>query len=141
MATLAERLDAILREKGLSSRKTARLLTEQGVTVTHAYIAQLRKGTASNPSLDLLTALARLVDVSRDWLAGDDEPQVMVSLTPEEEAHLARLVPKAQALRMRNVARRVTALKDEASLAAVEQMLDTMLAAEERYRQHDNDSK
>ncbi|MEV0996829.1 hypothetical protein [Nonomuraea sp. NPDC050202] len=139
MATLAERLDEALRERGLSDRKTAKLLREQGVTVTHAYIGQLRKGTAENPSLVILTGLARFLGKSLDWLVGVEEQPDEGPLTPEEAAQVARMEDKAMALKMRNVAKRLTGLKDSASLDAVEQMLDTMLSVEERHRQRERE--
>jgi transcriptional regulator with XRE-family HTH domain len=43
--------------------------------MTKAYLSQLLAGTKDNPNLELLRTLARLLDVSVGWLAGDDVPR------------------------------------------------------------------
>jgi transcriptional regulator with XRE-family HTH domain len=63
--SLSDRLTELRKAKKVSLQVVADAV---GVSKTHVY--ELEKGTASNPSLNLLVALADFYDVSLDYLAG-----------------------------------------------------------------------
>ncbi|MFI9845181.1 hypothetical protein ACIHFD_49740 [Nonomuraea sp. NPDC051941] len=132
---MAERLAEALQRKGLSDRAAARALKRAGVSATHAYVGQLRKGDATNPSLEIMTGLAQVLDVTVGWLAGDEPPEP--PLSPEEQAQIERIRQGVSSLRVQNIAERMTGLKKDFSLDAVEQMVETMLAAEGRHPDED----
>lgn len=80
MATLAARLTQALELRGLSDRALARKVRHQGGTVTHAYIGRLASGTADNPTLSVISMLAKALDVPVGWLAGDEAPAISPNL-------------------------------------------------------------
>ncbi|SBS29041.1 anaerobic benzoate catabolism transcriptional regulator [Marinomonas spartinae] len=63
--SLSERL-AELRE----ARKVSLQFVADAVGVSKTHVYELEKGSASNPSLNLLLSLADFYDVSLDYLAG-----------------------------------------------------------------------
>ncbi|MEU6712986.1 helix-turn-helix domain-containing protein [Nonomuraea sp. NPDC046802] len=130
MASFADRLTEALSKNKLTDRGAARALKKQGTPMSHEYIGKLKKGEATNPSLDKVEALARLLGVTVGWLAGDDDQDK--PLTPEEQAQIGRVREGMAALRVQNIAERMTGLTEDLSLDAVEQMVNAMLAAEQR---------
>ncbi|MET8006237.1 Scr1 family TA system antitoxin-like transcriptional regulator [Nonomuraea glycinis] len=74
MDTLADRLTAAMRRMGINDRDLADLINSSGVSISHAYIVQLRKGQRTNPTLEHLRALAVALAVPVWWLIGEDDP-------------------------------------------------------------------
>ncbi|WP_171074615.1 helix-turn-helix domain-containing protein [Nonomuraea basaltis] len=72
MANFAERLDLALTKRGFTGAQVAFALTEAGIPITRAYVSQLRTGKQTNPTLQVLRALASCLQVSVGWLVGDD---------------------------------------------------------------------
>lgn len=72
MANFAERLDLALTKRGFTGAQVAAALTEAGIPITRAYVSQLRTGKQTNPTLQVLRALASCLQVSVGWLVGDD---------------------------------------------------------------------
>lgn len=72
MANFAERLDLALRRRGFSGAQVAAELTEAGIPITRAYVSQLRTGKQTNPTLQVLRALAACLQVSVGWLVGEE---------------------------------------------------------------------
>ncbi|MGW0808039.1 Scr1 family TA system antitoxin-like transcriptional regulator [Nonomuraea sp. NPDC002799] len=72
MANFAERLDLALSKRGFTGAQVASALTEAGIPITRAYVSQLRTGKQTNPTLQVLRALASCLQVSVGWLVGDD---------------------------------------------------------------------
>ena len=72
MANFAERLDLALSKRGFSGAQLAAALTEAGIPITRAYVSQLRTGKQTNPTLQVLRALAACLQVSVGWLVGED---------------------------------------------------------------------
>ncbi|MCK2217644.1 Scr1 family TA system antitoxin-like transcriptional regulator [Actinomadura sp. ATCC 31491] len=72
MANFAERLDLALTKRGFTGAQVASALTEAGIPITRAYVSQLRTGKQTNPTLQVLRALAACLQVSVGWLVGDD---------------------------------------------------------------------
>ncbi|HUR06735.1 MAG TPA: helix-turn-helix domain-containing protein [Nonomuraea sp.] len=72
MAKFAERLDLALSKRGFSGAQLAAALTEAGIPITRAYVSQLRTGKQTNPTLQVLRALAACLQVSVGWLVGED---------------------------------------------------------------------
>ncbi|MFG1707888.1 Scr1 family TA system antitoxin-like transcriptional regulator [Nonomuraea sp. M3C6] len=72
MANFAERLDLALTKRGFTGAQVASTLTEAGIPITRAYVSQLRTGKQTNPTLQVLRALASCLQVSVGWLVGDD---------------------------------------------------------------------
>ncbi|MFC5822770.1 Scr1 family TA system antitoxin-like transcriptional regulator [Nonomuraea insulae] len=72
MANFAERLDLALTKRGYTGAQVASALTEAGIPITRAYVSQLRTGKQTNPTLQVLRALATCLQVSVGWLVGDD---------------------------------------------------------------------
>ncbi|MEV0994742.1 Scr1 family TA system antitoxin-like transcriptional regulator [Nonomuraea sp. NPDC050202] len=72
MANFAERLDLALTKRGFTGAQVASALTEAGIPITRAYVSQLRTGKQTNPTLQVLRALASCLQVSVGWLVGDD---------------------------------------------------------------------
>ncbi|MEO3868942.1 Scr1 family TA system antitoxin-like transcriptional regulator [Nonomuraea sp. B12E4] len=75
MANFAERLDLALTKRGFTGAQVASTLTEAGIPITRAYVSQLRTGKQTNPTLQVLRALASCLQVSVGWLVGDDFPE------------------------------------------------------------------
>ncbi|GAA4983976.1 transcriptional regulator with XRE-family HTH domain [Nonomuraea thailandensis] len=75
MATFADRLGDALHAKGWSAQDLVRAVQQGGHRMTKSYLSQLLAGNKDNPNLELLRALAQLLDVSVGWLAGDDVPR------------------------------------------------------------------
>ncbi|WP_431929986.1 Scr1 family TA system antitoxin-like transcriptional regulator [Nonomuraea jabiensis] len=84
MATLAERLSEALNDRDLTNVELCEMLAEQGSTVTPAYISTMCTGKKKNPNIDLLKAMAALLDVSSGWLMGDDVPRARISSLPTD---------------------------------------------------------
>jgi transcriptional regulator with XRE-family HTH domain len=72
VANFAERLDLALTKRGFTGAQVASALTEAGIPITRAYVSQLRTGKQTNPTLQVLRALASCLQVSVGWLVGDD---------------------------------------------------------------------
>ncbi|MEU8105471.1 Scr1 family TA system antitoxin-like transcriptional regulator [Nonomuraea muscovyensis] len=72
MANFAERLDLALRRRGFSGAQVAAELTRAGIPITRAYVSQLRTGKQTNPTLQVLRALASCLQVSVGWLVGEE---------------------------------------------------------------------
>ncbi|MEV0593660.1 DUF5753 domain-containing protein [Nonomuraea cavernae] len=72
MANIAERLDLALRKRGYSGAQVAAELTKAGIPITRAYVSQLRTGKQTNPTLQVLRALAACLQVSVGWLVGEE---------------------------------------------------------------------
>jgi transcriptional regulator with XRE-family HTH domain len=72
VANFAERLDLALSKRGFSGAQLAAALTEAGIPITRAYVSQLRTGKQTNPTLQVLRALAACLQVSVGWLLGED---------------------------------------------------------------------
>ncbi|WP_433431330.1 Scr1 family TA system antitoxin-like transcriptional regulator [Nonomuraea sp. CA-141351] len=72
MANFAERLDLALTKRGFTGAQVASALTEAGIPITRAYVSQLRTGKQTNPTLQVLRALASCLQVSVGWLVGDE---------------------------------------------------------------------
>ncbi|MEU8318118.1 Scr1 family TA system antitoxin-like transcriptional regulator [Nonomuraea sp. NPDC048881] len=72
MANFAERLDLALTKRGFTGAQVASALTEAGIPITRAYVSQLRTGKQTNPTLQVLRALAACLQVSVGWLVGDE---------------------------------------------------------------------
>jgi transcriptional regulator with XRE-family HTH domain len=72
VANFAERLDLALTKRGFTGAQVASALTEAGIPITRAYVSQLRTGKQTNPTLQVLRALATCLQVSVGWLVGDD---------------------------------------------------------------------
>ncbi|MFI7421696.1 Scr1 family TA system antitoxin-like transcriptional regulator [Nonomuraea sp. NPDC049684] len=72
MANFAERLDLALTKRGFTGAQVAAALTEAGIPITRAYVSQLRTGKQTNPTLQVLRALAACLQVSVGWLVGDE---------------------------------------------------------------------
>ncbi|MBT2234810.1 helix-turn-helix domain-containing protein [Nonomuraea sp. NEAU-A123] len=135
MATFAERLDEALRDKGWSARQAQREMkrTHPDLAITHAYISGLRRGKHTNPSTEVVTALAQLFDVSVSWLFGEDPPPPQLS---EEDQQRHQAVREGLAeLGVQNIAERLVGLSP-LSLEAIEKMVEAMRRAE----QLDNDT-
>jgi transcriptional regulator with XRE-family HTH domain len=75
VANFAERLDLALTRRGFTGAQVASALTEAGIPITRAYVSQLRTGKQTNPTLQVLRALASCLQVSVGWLVGDDHPE------------------------------------------------------------------
>ncbi|GGO80343.1 DUF5753 domain-containing protein [Nonomuraea cavernae] len=73
MANIAERLDLALRKRGYSGAQVAAELTKAGIPITRAYVSQLRTGKQTNPTLQVLRALAACLQVSVGWLVGEEQ--------------------------------------------------------------------
>ena len=73
MANFAERLDLALSKRGFTGAQVAAALTEAGIPITRAYVSQLRTGKQTNPTLNVLRALAASLQVSVGWLLGEDD--------------------------------------------------------------------
>jgi transcriptional regulator with XRE-family HTH domain len=73
VANFAERLDLALTKRGFTGAQVASTLTEAGIPITRAYVSQLRTGKQTNPTLQVLRALASCLQVSVGWLVGDDQ--------------------------------------------------------------------
>lgn len=136
VTTLAKRLTKALREENLSNREAARALKKAGTPISHAYIGLLCNGVKVNPTLEQLEALARLLNVTMGWLAGEDVPrerslkQEERSLTPEEKRQQQQQVlDDLNALGVLNVAERMTGLSP-LSMGAIATMVEAMRAAE-----------
>lgn len=76
MAKFAERLDLALAKRGFTGAQVANALTEAGIPITRAYVSQLRTGKQTNPTLQVLRALAACLQVSVGWLVGEDHVEV-----------------------------------------------------------------
>jgi transcriptional regulator with XRE-family HTH domain len=63
-----------MRRQNISDRDLADLINSSGVSISHAYIVQLRKGQRTNPTLEHLKALAVALAVPVWWLIGEDDP-------------------------------------------------------------------
>jgi transcriptional regulator with XRE-family HTH domain len=72
VANFAERLDLALRKRGFSGAQVAAELTRAGIPITRAYVSQLRTGKQTNPTLQVLRALASCLQVSVGWLVGEE---------------------------------------------------------------------
>ncbi|MEV4892671.1 Scr1 family TA system antitoxin-like transcriptional regulator [Nonomuraea sp. NPDC050547] len=72
MANFAERLDHALSKRGYTGAQVAAALTTAGIPITRAYVSQLRTGKQTNPTLQVLQALASYLQVSVGWLLGED---------------------------------------------------------------------
>ncbi|NYF44642.1 helix-turn-helix domain-containing protein [Streptosporangium sandarakinum] len=125
---MAERLGEALRANKLSARGVERALKRQGMTVSHAYISQLKKGEKTNPTLELLEALAALLGVQVGWLAGEDPPAPR-PLTEEERRQQEAVKQELTELGVLNIAERMTGLSP-LSISAIAQMVEAMRAAE-----------
>src|SRR5690606_29332817 len=75
-AKFAERLDLALAKRGFTGAQVANALTEAGIPITRAYVSQLRTGKQTNPTLQVLRALAACLQVSVGWLVGEDHVEV-----------------------------------------------------------------
>ncbi|MEU8244960.1 Scr1 family TA system antitoxin-like transcriptional regulator [Nonomuraea sp. NPDC048916] len=75
MANIAERLDLALRKRGYSGAQVAAELTRAGIPITRAYVSQLRTGKQTNPTLQVLRALAACLQVSVGWLVGEEHAE------------------------------------------------------------------
>lgn len=128
VATLADRLDEGLKRLGLTERAAARALRELGVSATHSYIGQLRKGKKTNPTLEFLTGMAQVLGVTVGWLTGEDPPPAR-QLTPEEQAQREQLRRGLDELGVQNVAERMTGLSP-LSMEALAAMVEAMRRAE-----------
>ncbi|WP_425838322.1 helix-turn-helix domain-containing protein [Streptomyces fractus] len=91
---------------------------QPGLRVSGAYLSALRNGSKRNPSLDLLTALARFFGVSASYFL-DPAPQDQA----EEVITLARVGHHPQ---VRNLALRALELSPD-SLAVVTQIVESVL--------------
>jgi transcriptional regulator with XRE-family HTH domain len=72
VAQFAERLGLALSKRGYTGAQLAAALTEAGIPITRAYVSQLRTGKQTNPTLQVLRALAACLQVSVGWLLGED---------------------------------------------------------------------
>lgn len=73
-ARLGERIRLLREATGLTQAECAARLTAEGAGVNQAFISQVERGEKS-VSLETLVALARLLEVSADYLLGlDDDP-------------------------------------------------------------------
>ncbi|MEV1244313.1 Scr1 family TA system antitoxin-like transcriptional regulator [Nonomuraea sp. NPDC050022] len=72
MANFAERLGLAMSKRGFTGAQLAAALTEAGIPITRAYVSQLRTGKQTNPTLQVLRALAACLQVSVGWLLGED---------------------------------------------------------------------
>ncbi|MFD8529467.1 helix-turn-helix domain-containing protein [Streptosporangium canum] len=130
MATFAERLDEALRHKGWSARQAEREMhrTRPDLAITHSYISGLRKGKHTNPSTEVVTALAELFRVPVSWLLGENPAPPQLS---EEDQRRQRDVREGlAALGVQNIAERMVGLSP-LSLEAIEKMVEAMRAAEQ----------
>ncbi|MGI5281716.1 helix-turn-helix domain-containing protein [Nonomuraea polychroma] len=130
MATFADRLDEALKLKGWSARQAQREMkrTHPDLAITHAYISGLRRGKHTNPSTEVVTALAQLFDVSVSWLLGEDPrpPQ----LSEEDQQRQQQVREGLAALGVQNIAERMVGLSP-LSLEAIEKMVEAMRRAEQ----------
>lgn len=142
MATLAERLTNVLREKNLSNREAARALKKAGTPISHAYIGLLCNGIKANPTLEQMEALARFLEVTVGWLAGEDVPrepsaeQMGCSLAPAAERQHQKVLDDLNSLGVRNVTERMTGLSP-LSIEAIATMVEAMRAAEQIGKSND----
>ncbi|MEV0379745.1 helix-turn-helix domain-containing protein [Nonomuraea sp. NPDC050643] len=130
MATFAERLDKALKVKGWSARQAQREMkrTHPDLAITHAYISGLRRGKHSNPSTEVVTALAQLFDVSVSWLLGEDPPPPQLSADDQQRQQAVR--EGLAELGVQNIAERMVGLSP-LSLEAIEKMVEAMRRAEQ----------
>ncbi|WP_345024523.1 helix-turn-helix domain-containing protein, partial [Nonomuraea roseoviolacea] len=98
MATIADRLDLALRERGLSGAQVAAELTEAGIPITRAYVSQLRTGKQTNPTLQVLRALASCLQVSVGWLVGEEAPGAGSAAVDDLQARAAAVGAAASGL-------------------------------------------
>ncbi|NUW30789.1 helix-turn-helix domain-containing protein [Nonomuraea sp. SMC257] len=98
MATIADRLDLALRERGLSGAQVAAELTEAGIPITRAYVSQLRTGKQTNPTLQVLRALASCLQVSVGWLVGEESPGAGSAAVDDLQARAAAVGAAASGL-------------------------------------------
>jgi transcriptional regulator with XRE-family HTH domain len=129
MATFAERLDEALKLKGWSARQAQREMTRihPDLAITHAYISGLRRGKHTNPSTEVVTALAQLFGVPVGWLLGEDLPPVQLSEEDQRRQHQIR--QGLAKLGVQNIAERMVGLSP-LSLEAIEKMVEAMRRAE-----------
>ncbi|WP_214317096.1 helix-turn-helix domain-containing protein [Nonomuraea sediminis] len=128
MAFSAERLAIALDRKGMSARKAARELghIRPDLRITNAYISALAKGTRTNPSSDVASALAQLLGVTVDWLLGQDHPPQM---SEEDQRQQQKVREGLAELGVQNIAERMVGLSP-LSLEAIDKMVEAMRAAE-----------
>ncbi|NGO66953.1 helix-turn-helix domain-containing protein [Streptomyces boncukensis] len=129
--TLAGRLEALfdrVRPAGLRGRRytndevaLAIKKDDYAVRVSGAYLSAIRRGSKTNPSTDLLRALARFFGVPASYFL-DEDPDGQV----DAEIALARV---AQNNEVRNLAMRALDLSPE-SLTAVSQIVDVYLRSD-----------
>ncbi|MCM4083917.1 helix-turn-helix domain-containing protein [Paractinoplanes hotanensis] len=130
-SSLAARLDWLfehVRDKDgreFSQREVARRITEAGEPISHAYIAQLRRGAKTDPTLGHLRALAHFFGVPVEYF------------TSEEVAAGARteltLVAALQGLKAQTVALRDSIMPDAAeAIAAMSRLMDTIREIDDR---------
>ncbi|MEV0197485.1 helix-turn-helix domain-containing protein, partial [Nonomuraea sp. NPDC050691] len=98
MANIADRLDLALRERGLSGAQVAAELTEAGIPITRAYVSQLRTGKQTNPTLQVLRALASCLQVSVGWLVGEESLGAASAAVDDLQSRAAALGAAASGL-------------------------------------------
>ncbi|WP_171074858.1 helix-turn-helix domain-containing protein [Nonomuraea basaltis] len=130
MATFAERLDEALKLKGWSARQAQREMarTHPGLAITHAYISGLRRGKHTNPSTEVVTALAQLFGVSVSWILGEDPPPPQLS--EDDQRRQQQIREGLTQLGVQNIAERMVGLSP-LSLDAIEKMVEAMRRAEQ----------
>ncbi|MER5649630.1 hypothetical protein [Streptosporangium sp. NPDC002524] len=152
MATFAERLTRATSEANISDRQIARDLTAMGIKTSHGYIGQLKRGEATNPGLELVTALAGILHKTVGWLAGEDDAQVpdaIQVLDDLQELAAAQTPDDIQAAQVRktmedlgvlNIAQRTLGLS-QLSLTAIAQIIEQARIVEGLEGQNPTDPK
>jgi transcriptional regulator with XRE-family HTH domain len=140
--TLAGKLDTLfdeVRPAGPSGHKysneevaTAVRAAHPGIRVSRAYLSALRTGAKSNPSTELLAALARFFGVPVSHLLDD-----AVAARTDVEIELAKV---AQNLGVRQLALRALELTPE-GLAAVTEIVEHVLETDAQREQHPRGGK
>jgi len=85
-----QRLDELCKERGYSNVDLASALEELGCKVTPQYLSALRSGRKDNPTLRLLHALGRVIDVHPAWFLGGRRDRAPGSVTVDSFADRLR---------------------------------------------------
>lgn len=126
--TLAERLDYLfkqMRQRGRGEftleEVCAGMRERRGVTISPAYLSQLRKGTRTNPSRPVVEALAEFFGVKPSYFYGGDVESVTAQI---------ELFAAMRDAEVRDIALRASRLSP-AGLRAIARMIDEIQRLEQ----------
>lgn len=127
--TVAEKLSRlfeVLHPPGgreLSTRELARRVKAQGGSVSATYIAELRNGKKTNPSLEQIKWISAAFGISAGYFTDDDVAERVDAELDRLAAHQRNLPLAEMAEQMVSIRER-TADLDESDQAAFDQMVD-----------------